>query len=135
MVPNIFIDTNIVIDFIDQRLYDLDNTNRLFKLIEGNDINGFVSESVITTALYITGFEDRIIRLLKIIKIICIETDTIENAMKSYFRDKEDGILYYGALEKKIDYFITRNKKDFTKYSLKRLPVLTPKELMIKIQD
>ncbi len=134
MAPKIFIDTNIIIDFLEQRSFELNATNTLFKLIEENYISGFISESVVTTALYITGFENRILRLLGIIQIICIENDAIENALKSNFKDKEDAILYHGALDKKIDYFITRNKKDFVKFSLKQLPLLTPKELLNKIQ-
>jgi predicted nucleic acid-binding protein len=131
MAPKVFIDTNIIIDFLDQRNFDLSSTNQLFTLVEENNIYGFISESVITNTINITGFEERILRLLNIIDVICIETNIIKNAMKSGFKDKEDGILYYGALEKNADYFITRNKKEFIKYSLKQLPVLTPKELMV----
>ena len=135
MVPKIFIDTNIIIDFLDQRMFELNKTNLLFKLVEDNNVTGFVSESVITNAIYITGLEERILKLLHIISVVCIEKDTIKNAMKSNFKDKEDGILYYGALDKKIDYFITRNKKDFIKHSLKQLPVLSPKELISRIYN
>ena len=135
MSPKIFIDTNIIIDFLDQRPFDLDTTNLLFKLVEENDITGFVSETVITHAMYITGFEERILRLLNIINIVCIETDIIKNAIKSNFKDKEHGILYYGALDKKIDFFITRNKKAFNKYSLQQLPVLSPKEFLSKMKQ
>ena len=74
------------------------------------------------------------LRLLTIVKVLCIENDTIEQAMNSNFKDKEDAILYYGALDKKIDYFITRNKKDFEKFSIKQLTVLTPKELLSKLK-
>ncbi len=134
MSPKIFIDTNIIIDFLDQRPFDLDTTNLLFKLVEENDITGFVSETVITHAMYITGFEERILRLLNIISVVCIETDIIKNAIKSNFKDKENGILYYGALAKRIDYFITRNKKGFIKYSVQQLPVLSPKEFISRIK-
>ncbi len=103
-------------------------------MVENNDIKGFVSESVITTALYVTALPEHIVRLLNIITVICIDTNTIKNALKSSFTDKEDGILYYGALDKKMDYFITRNKKDFNKYSLKQLPVLSSKELIRTIE-
>lgn len=134
MVPKIFLDTNIIIDFLEQRAFDLNSTNQLFTLIENNDIQAFVSESVITNTIYITNPADHIRLLLNIIDVICIKKDTIKMAIKSNFKDKEDGILYHGALDNKIDYFITRNKKDFIKYALKQLPVLTPKEMLITMK-
>ncbi|HEY8689698.1 MAG TPA: PIN domain-containing protein [Chitinophagaceae bacterium] len=130
MVPKIFLDTNIVIDFLEQRLFDIDYTNQIFTLAEGNDVIACVSETVITNAIYVTGLEDQVLRLLNNINVLCIDSHNIKNAMKSSFKDKEDSILYYGALDNKMDYFITRNKKDFAKHSLKQLPVLSPKELI-----
>ncbi len=130
MALKIFTDTNIVIDFLEQRPFELNYVNRIFELAENNEITVFVSESVITNALYLTELNQQIERLLTIIAIICIDTNTFKNAMKSSFKDKEDGILYYGALHQKTDYFITRNKKDFLKHSLQQLPVMGAKELI-----
>jgi len=134
MALKIFTDTNIVIDFLEQRPFELNYVNRIFELAENNEITVFVSESVITNALYLTELNQQIDRLLTIIGIICIDTNTFKNAMKSSFKDKEDGILYYGALHQKIDYFVTRNKKDFLKHSLQQLPVMGAKELMNTIR-
>ncbi|HEV8080235.1 MAG TPA: PIN domain-containing protein [Chitinophagaceae bacterium] len=134
MALKIFTDTNIVIDFLEQRPFELNYVNRIFELAENNEITVFVSESVITNALYLTELNQQIDRLLTIIGIICIDTNTFKSAMKSSFKDKEDGILYYGALHQKIDYFVTRNKKDFLKHSLQQLPVMGAKELINTIR-
>ncbi len=134
MALKIFTDTNIVIDFLEQRPFELNYVNRIFELAENNEITVFVSESVITNALYLTELNQQIDRLLTLIGIICIDTNTFKNAMKSSFKDKEDGILYYGALHQKIDYFVTRNKKDFLKHSLQQLPVMGAKELINTIR-
>jgi predicted nucleic acid-binding protein len=134
MALKIFTDTNIVIDFLEQRPFELNYVNRIFELAENNEITVFVSESVITNALYLTELNQQIGRLLTIIGIICIDTNSFKNAMKSSFKDKEDGILYYGALHQKIDYFVTRNKKDFLKHSLQQLPVMGAKELINTIR-
>lgn len=130
MALNVFVDTNILIDFIEQRPYDLDAVNQLFELAENHEVTIFASESVITNALYITSLDQQIYKVLNIISILCINTTTIKNALNSGFKDKEDGILYYGAIEGKVDYFITRNKKDFEKHRVKQLPVVSAKEMV-----
>ena len=133
MVPKVFADTNIIIDFIEQRAFDIANVNRLFESAENNEITILISESVMTNALYVTALNTQIVQLLNIVSVLCIDEDSFKNAMNSSFRDKEDGILYYGALKGKADYFVTRNKKDFHNYSLKQLPVITPKELTARL--
>lgn len=126
MALKIFADTNIIIDFIEQRPYDLLHVNKLFEYAEENLINIIVSESVITNALYITGLLSQIAKLLHLVSVVCIDIETFKKA----FKDKEDGILYYGAFQVNAQYFVTRNKKDFSGYSLKQLPVVSPKELI-----
>ncbi|MEO6453080.1 MAG: PIN domain-containing protein [Ginsengibacter sp.] len=133
MALKVFTDTNIIIDFIEQRPFDLAHVNKIFNSAEDNNIDIIVSESVITNALYITRLKNQIIKLLQIVTVVCIDTETCKNALRSTFKDKEDGILYYGAFKGKADYFIRRNKKDFLNFSLSQLPVISPKELMDKI--
>jgi predicted nucleic acid-binding protein len=134
MALKIFTDTNIVIDFLEQRPFELNYVNQIFELAENNEITVLVSESVITNALYLTELNHQIERLINIVSVICIDTGTFKNAMKSSFKDKEDAILYYGALQQRVDYFVTRNKKDFLKHSLKQLPVTGAKELINTIR-
>ena len=134
MAYKIFLDTNILIDFIEQRSFDKEAVNELFKLAEKNDIEIFISESVITTALYVTKNTAQIDRVLKITSVICIRETEIKKALSSSFKDKEDAILYYGSLHAKIDFFITRNEKDFAKNSLTQLPVMNAKALLAKLK-
>lgn len=133
MVPKIFTDTNIIIDFIEQRPFELIYVNKIFESAENNDITILVSESVITNALYITRLNAQILKLLNITTVLCIDSDALKTAIRSNFKDKEDGILYHNAFRGKADYFVTRNKKHFTNYTFKQLPVIGPKELFNKI--
>lgn len=52
----------------------------------------------------------------------------LELALASDFKDFEDAIQYYTALENHLDIIISRNKKD-VKSSV--LPVLTAKEYLL----
>ncbi|MBX2910541.1 MAG: hypothetical protein KF717_00045 [Cyclobacteriaceae bacterium] len=49
-------------------------------------------------------------------------------SLSSSFKDKEDGLQYYTALYRDVDYFITRNIKDYRKNEQTSLPVYTPVE-------
>jgi len=69
--------------------------------------------------------------ILKKVRIVLKTAPVIEkiidSALISDFRDFEDAIQYYAALEVKSDYFITRNKKDFP---ASQLPILFPEEFL-----
>ncbi len=131
MPTKVFVDVNIVIDLIEKRDYELDYVIQLFKLAEQNKIIIYLTESIITNALYITKLPKQLLLVLEIVETICIGSSTLKNALQSNFKDKEDAILYYGALDAKMDYFITRNKKDFTKYSNSNLPIYSAKEFCL----
>lgn len=135
MVLKIFADTNILIDFIEQRPFDIENTNLLFLLAQNHEIEIYISESVITTAYYITKQADQIEKALYLLKVICTPAGVMQSAFNSSFKDKEDAILYYGAMNAKLDYFITRDEVDFKKHSSKQLPVVSAKYFCSKIMS
>lgn len=128
MASKVFTDTNIIIDFLEQRQYDLVLLNNLFYLAESRNFDLYVSESVITNALYISKLPDQTLRLLNFLNVICIERNTIKTALGSKFIDKEDAILYHGAFENGMNCFLTRNKKHFDKYKKKELPLYNVKD-------
>lgn len=128
MVPKVFTDTNIFIDFIAQRPFQLNYTNDIFRRAEGMQLTLLVSESIIINGIYVTERIEEIKKALLLVNIICASKTYMLRALNSEFRDKEDAILYFAAMENKADFFITRNKKDFIKNANPLLPVLTPKE-------
>ena len=128
MASKVFADTNIIIDFLEQRPFDLEFVNKLFYLAESGELDIYVSESVITNALYISKLNDQTSRLLNILNIICIGKNTIKAALESTFSDKEDAILYHGSFENGMHCFLTRNRKHFEKNKINELPVYTVRE-------
>ncbi len=54
-------------------------------------------------------------------------------AITSPFKDKEDALQYYTALNHGADYFITRNITDYKSTSV-RLPVMTPVEFIKSLE-
>ena len=129
----VFADTNILIDFIEQRPFDIEYTNRLFLLAQNHELEIYTSESVISTAYYISRQAEQIEKALYLLKIICTPAGILQTAFNSSFKDKEDAILYFGALNAGMNYFLTRNESDFKKHALKQLPVLNVKYFCNKI--
>lgn len=118
MATKIFLDTNIILDLLDnQRKYHNDAVE-LFRLIEDGEILAFVSESVVTTTDYIlqkvlskTSRVELFSEISKKIQILPCNNSILSNALDLDFEDLEDVILFQIALENKVDFFITNDKK------------------------
>ena len=64
-----------------------------------------------------------ILRKLKVLaRVISLDSKVFDMALNSEFKDFEDTIQYYAAIESDIDIIITRNLKDFKKSDI---PVMT----------
>jgi predicted nucleic acid-binding protein len=70
-----------------------------------------------------------ILRKLKLlVKVISLDDKIIGLSLNdSDFKDYEDAIQYYSALESEVSMIITRNLKDFQK---SRIPVLTAEQYL-----
>ena len=118
-MDKIFVDSDIILDVIQEREFYKEAVE-LFTLIEENKVKGFVSPLIFANLYYILRkYEDNefarkvLIRLKALFNIVTINEKTIELALSSEFKDFEDAIQYYSALESDINYLITRNKKDY----------------------
>lgn len=137
MAYKIFLDANIIIDLLMERKQELDAINEIFNLAGKEIISLYISESIITNAFYILRKEKRIDTLsvfremCKTINIIPFSKDILYYPIEKY-NDKEDGLLYFLAYKNKINYFITRNVKDFT-FLFPSLPVISPTNFLKEI--
>ncbi|MEO7485961.1 MAG: PIN domain-containing protein [Ferruginibacter sp.] len=133
MANKIFLDTNIVVDFIIKREFELQSTERIFDAVYNNDLEAYISESVISTSVYLLRQHKmdalEIFReLCKFLQVVPFNKNILYMPIEK-FKDTEDGLLYFLANHHKLNYFITRNKKDFI-YQVPSLPVLTPNEFI-----
>ncbi len=129
----IFLDTNVILDFLMAREGELIEIEQILNLTNRGLLDSFISESVICNSIYILEKEKKdtlkILRnLCTVLKIIPFHINVL-HASVELFRDLEDGILFFLAQEHKIDFFITRNIRDF-KNAPSNLPVLTPKQFI-----
>ena len=137
MAYKIFLDTNIIVDLLMERKYELDSINEIFKLAGKGIIDLYISESVITTTFYILRKEKKIDALsafremCKIVNIIPFVKDVLYHPVEKY-KDTEDGILYFLASKAKMNFFISRNVKDFV-FLFPSLPVMSATNFLKEI--
>jgi predicted nucleic acid-binding protein len=129
-MKKLFLDTNIIIDLLSERQPFYNEAAMIFSLADKKEIELSVSALSFATTNYILlqskkpDDAKQILRKLKlIVKVLCLDDKIVELALNdSNFKDFEDGLQYYTALENGLDALITRNLKDFKKASM---PVMT----------
>jgi predicted nucleic acid-binding protein len=132
---DLFIDTDVIIDFLIDRKPFSREAAIIFTLIEQKKLKGFSSSLTFSNLYYVlrkieshNKVISKLDSLSKIVGILKVEELTIKNALASGFPDFEDSIQYFSAVDsKKIDVIITRNIKDFKK---SEIPVMTPGDFL-----
>lgn len=134
-MKKLFIDINIIIDLLAQREPFYDEAAILFTLADKRKVNLSVSALTFANTNYIllqsTKPEEAkfILRKLKlIVQVLPLDEKIVGLSLNDNdFKDYEDALQYFTALENGIDIIITRNLKDFQKA---RLPVMTPAQFL-----
>ena len=134
-MTNLFIDTDIIIDFlIDRKPYSREAAI-IFTQIDQKKLRGYVSSLTFSNLFYVLRKIEpqkkvisKLDSLSKLLTVLKVDDQNIRDAIDSGFPDFEDSIQYYCALDcKKVEAIITRNTKDY-KYS--SLPVMTPGDFL-----
>lgn len=135
-MENVFVDTNIVIDLLQKRDEFYKEAQELFTLADRKKIKLYISALTFANTYYIlsrfysSDEAKKILSKFKVLVEVLPTTDKIiELALASDFKDFEDAIQFYTALESSLKVIITRNKKDF-KNNL--IPVFSAKEFLNK---
>jgi predicted nucleic acid-binding protein len=134
-MTDLFIDTDVIIDFLIDRKPFSREAAIIFTLIEQKKLKGFSSSLTFSNLYYVlrkieshNKVISKIDSLSKMVGILKVEEQTIKNALASGFPDFEDSIQYFSAVDsKKIDVIITRNIRDFKK---SEIPVMTPGDFL-----
>lgn len=134
MMNNLLIDTNIIIDLLAKRKDFYQEAQELFTLSDENKVNLYISSLSFANTHYLLSKELNadearkiLIKFKLLVKVLPLDDRILELALASDFKDFEDGIQYYTALENKLEIIITRNKKDF---KTAKLPILSAKEYL-----
>jgi len=133
-MKKLFVDTNIVIDLLSKRIDYYEASQDLFTCAIDSNIKLIVSTLTFATTHYILKDQIKLnkvrssLRKFKtLVEVASFDDKILELALEEEFKDFEDGIQYYIAIETNCQAIITRNKKDFKKSII---PVLNAAEFV-----
>jgi predicted nucleic acid-binding protein len=134
MKDKLFIDTDIILDIALTREPHFYSSAFISSLVESKSVVGYTSSVIVSNIYYIIRKVDShktainfISKMKLFINILSVDDKIISLALESNFKDFEDAIQYYCAYNNNMDYFITRNVKDYSRAQMK---VHTPVEYL-----
>lgn len=129
----VLIDTNIVLDFLQEREPFVENAAALFERIDAGEIEGFIAATTITNIYYIVRkaagvvvAQDAIAQILTDLNICPVDREVLERAIALNFRDFEDAVQYVCGVVHSVDAIVTRDASGFVGA---QIPVVSPEEL------
>jgi predicted nucleic acid-binding protein len=134
-MDTVLIDTDVILDFFFDRKPFSEEASRILSLCEKGEVKGFVTSIMLSNVYYLlrkTASHEKVIENLKILmNIIDVTTTnkkTVIEALNSEFKDFEDALQNFSAInEKEIKVIITRNIKD---YKSSTLSLMTPESYL-----
>jgi predicted nucleic acid-binding protein len=129
----VLIDTNVVLDFLQERELFVENAARLFERIDAGEIEGFIAATTITNIYYIVRraagravAQDAVTQVLSDLNICTVDLEVLEHALALNFEDFEDAVQYACALAYSVDAIVTRDTAGFTN---SEVPVVLPEDI------
>ena len=129
----VFIDTNILIDFLAARQPFAEDAVALFQLADNGEIELMASDLTIVNTIYIlrrmhyglSDIYDSLDAIRPLLTITSMGGAVVDRCLQHRSDDFEDEMQYYSAVDANADYILTRNKKDF---DFGDSAVMTPQE-------
>lgn len=129
----VLIDTNIVLDFLQERQPFVEDAASLFEKIDAGEVEGLIAATTITNIYYIIRkaagaivAQDAIVQLLTDLQICAVDRNILEGAIILNFQDFEDAVQCACGLAHRVDAIVTRDKSGFPRAGI---PVVSPGEL------
>ena len=133
----IFLDTNVILDLLGERVPFYDSIAKVATLADQKKLTLIVSPLSFTTIDYVLNkyeIAESVLNKLRKFKIICeiceVNEETIDKALNSSFKDFENALQYFTALQANCSIIITRNGKDFKQATI---PIMTGEEYLSSI--
>ena len=136
---NVFLDTNVVIDFMGEREGFFEDAAAIFAMIEDKRITACASALTIVNCAYILkkAFNSDIMlnkveALCQMLDVTPIDRSQLLDAVRLRPYDYEDAVQYLSALPYHPDVIITRDKRGFNNFDIL---VMTPAEFVQKAKE
>ena len=128
----LFLDTNVLIDFILERPLFYQPAVMIVSLAAERKIDICVSALSVVTANFICierckmpldVYRRKVDFLRNFIEVCSVDSSDINSSYEANWKDFEDGVQYFSAIRSGVDYLVTRNVKDFEENDLKVITV------------
>jgi predicted nucleic acid-binding protein len=132
----VFVDTDIVLDLLGNRKPFYRHAAELFSIADRSEITIFVSSlsfsnlNYILSKQYSSNQARKILMKFKtLVTVLSVSDKVVELALLSDFKDFEDALQYFTALENGVTLLLTRNLKD---YKTAGIPIMTAEQYLKK---
>lgn len=134
MATKIFLDANVLIDVVQNRVGFVEASSKILQLGLDGDCELWASDvTMVTVSFYAkkNRTDEQLYEVMwelrSIINIAPTGPLAIDWALQQRSRDFEDSVQYYAAMRCEAEYIITRNQRD---YPHADIPVASPQEFI-----
>lgn len=131
-MKRVLIDTNIILDFLQDRQPFVEDAVRLFEKVDSGEIEGFIAATTITNIYYIVrktagvkAAHDAVTQILTDLHICAVDVSVLEQALLLNFKDFEDAVQYACGMTYGVEVIVTRDASGFLDAEI---PVMSPGE-------
>lgn len=135
-MKKIFIDTNIFIDYIENREY-ADYAQEMFNIAAKGGIDLYASVLTFANMAYVIRkghTQEEVVNILKHfeqrVEVLAMDKRQLQKSMAGKARDFEDMLQYQCAMAGKCEALVTNNKKDFKEFC--EIPLLSSREFLLQ---
>jgi predicted nucleic acid-binding protein len=135
----LLIDTNVLLDHLQQRQPHNPAATRVWKLVEEHDLDGYVSAISFNNIFYIARKQAGSEKALEAVKLVRhtfrfvpLDEDIVDRALATPAADFEDAIQAAAAHRISAQYIVTRNAGDFSSLGVQ---TATAEELLALLGD
>ena len=136
-MKKIFLDTNVLMDFVDNR-QNQEYAETIIELGKAGVIELFASYLSFANMGYILRHRrqkeryDILRNVRSIVTVIPCDSIQLDKALAEPVKDYEDMLQYQCAISANCDVIVTNNKRDF--YEFCKLPFLTSEEFLLQFE-
>jgi len=119
-MEKVFVDTDIVLDLLSNRKPFYTASAHLFSYADKGEMKLYVSSLSFSNLNYILSRQysadqarKKLLKFKTLVTVLSVTDKVVELALASDFKDFEDGLQYFTAIENNLKILLTRNLKDF----------------------
>src|SRR5687767_4176414 len=133
-MKKVFVDTDIILDLLSMREPFYSHSAYLFSEADKEKIKVYVSSLSFSNLNYILSRQysadqsrKKLLKFKTLVNVLPVNDKIVELALSSDFKDFEDGLQYFTAIENNLKIILTRNLKD---YKTAEITVMTAEQFL-----